>query len=589
MMSGTPKIMQIEFQPTGNRIAVEAGSSILDAARKAGVEILATCGGNGTCHACRILLIHGPATPPSAEEAGYFSAEEIRKGYRLACQTIPTEDCIIEIPSSSLSTLQRLQVEGDDRRVELDPAVQIAVLPMEQAAPLLTERMEKEGAVPPGGKQVKLVKRGEQILATLPENRRIYGLAVDIGSTKLAGYLVDLETGKTAARCGAANPQIPFGEDVVARISYANKSVQNALQLHTVLMAKIQEMAATLCGESSAQTEQVVDVVLVGNTVMQHLAVNRPVRSLGEAPYRPDQLEEEEIPAPNLGLAVNPHARVYLAPNIAGYVGGDHVAMCLASGCHPPAEDMLALDIGTNTEISLCAQGKSYSCSCASGPAFEGARIQMGMRAASGAIEKVELVKGKVLISTIDDAPPIGICGSGILDAIAVMLADGAIDERGVLQRDHPRLVTCGALTGYQLASAEQSGTGKPILVTRKDVHEIQLAKAAIRTGCEILLREAGYDADRLRQFIVAGAFGTYLDIESAAAIGMFPTLRQDVYAQVGNAAGAGARQMLRSVRARDVAKKIARSSQYIELTTYPGFMDLYLENLQFNRSNSGK
>jgi uncharacterized 2Fe-2S/4Fe-4S cluster protein (DUF4445 family) len=293
-------------------------------------------------------------------------------------------------------------------------------------------------------------------------------------------------------------------------------------------------------------------------------------------------LDAEVISSEKLGWKFSQNAQVYMPPNIAGYVGGDHVAMCLATTAYPPQENILALDIGTNTEITLCANGNAYSCSCASGPAFEGARIQMGMRAASGAIEKVQLSDGNILYSTIDNLPAVGICGSGVLDAIAVMLADGAIDQQGKLIKEHARVIQHGNTLGYELVSAAMSAKGKPILITRRDVHEIQLAKAAIRTGIDILMKEAGYDHSKLMQFVVAGAFGTYLDIESAINIGMFPKLERKVFTQVGNAAGTGARRLLISADARELAKQIARQSHYFELTSYPSFMDIYIQNLLF-------
>ncbi len=583
-MTAEGKTFQIEFQPAGKKIQIEQGSTLLDAARDGGLHLLSVCGGIGICHDCIIRLISGKSSPLSREEMRTFSKEEIQQGYRLACQAIPEEDCIVEVPFGSLSTLQRIQVEGDHGIDQSNPGFHLRKISLDDTIDYDQHQIRKSinKLVSQGEKHAWLMYRDNEPVIVFPAESEILGLAVDMGSTKLAGYLVDLKSGRTISRTGLMNPQVVYGDDVVNRISYANISLSNQKQLQTTLLNAIQEMADTLCKEAGFETCQIVDVVLVGNTVMQHLAAGRPVSSLGEAPYTPDTLLAEEISSAQLGFPFNPIARVYMPPIISGYIGGDHVAMCLSTGAFLPNQDILALDIGTNTEITLCANGKSFSCSCASGPAFEGARIQMGMRAASGAIEKVQFSDGRILYSTIDNLPAIGICGSGILDAIHVMRMDGALDMQGRLIKNHPRVMEHGNITGYQLVTAAESGTGKPILITRKDVHEIQLAKAAIRTGIDILLRESGYDPARLQQFIIAGAFGTYLDLESAVKIGMFPLLDRNVFLQVGNAAGAGARRLLTTESARGMAKQIARETQPVELTTYPDFMDQYLQNLQF-------
>ncbi len=286
--------------------------------------------------------------------------------------------------------------------------------------------------------------------------------------------------------------------------------------------------------------------------------------------------------AREIGLDISPAGLIYLPPNIAGYVGADHIAMLLDTQILSAVDTVVALDIGTNTEISLKTGGELYSCSCASGPAFEGARIEMGMRAAPGAIEKVDLIHGKLEYSTIDDLPPVGICGSGILDAVAVMLRDGAIDSRGVLQKTHPRMVESNTQKKYLLAPKTDSGNNHDILVSRKDVNEIQLAKAAISAGIESLLSQAGITDNDIERMIIAGAFGTYISIKSAIQIGMFPDLPMERFFQVGNAAGAGARHMLLSIDERKNGEELAERSQYIELTTFNKFPALYMDAMRF-------
>jgi uncharacterized 2Fe-2S/4Fe-4S cluster protein (DUF4445 family) len=420
------------------------------------------------------------------------------------------------------------------------------------------------------------VRGGAEVVAVLPPGARLLGLAADIGTTSLAAYLVDLETGETVAKAGAMNPQVAYGEDVVTRIVYCNEHETGAALLQARLIESLNLLIDGLCAEAGAGPEQIVEAVLVGNSVMHHLALGLPVASLGEAPYTPAADHAIEALAAQLGLRTAAGARVYLPPNIAGYVGADHVAALVATGLLARSDTALVVDIGTNTEMTLTHGGRRWSCSCASGPAFEGAHIRHGMRAAPGAIERVQIIDGVARIQTIGGQAAAGICGSGILDAVAEMTRAGVIDARGAFVRGHP-LNEDGA---FVLASGAQSVSGQPISVSRADVAEIQLAKAAIRAGVDLLLAEAGLDENELDAFIIAGAFGTYIQVASAIAIGMFPALPLERFHQVGNAAGMGACQMLVSGAARAQAAQLAESSVYLELTIHEGFRDAYMQRM---------
>jgi uncharacterized 2Fe-2S/4Fe-4S cluster protein (DUF4445 family) len=299
------------------------------------------------------------------------------------------------------------------------------------------------------------------------------------------------------------------------------------------------------------------------------------------APYVPALADSYDLKARDLGLRLAPGANVHLLPNIAGFVGADHVAMILATGMHEAREITLGLDIGTNTEISLAVGGQLLSCSCASGPAFEGAHIRDGMRAAPGAIEWARLVDGRFEYQTIDDAPPVGICGSGVLDGVAALRQAGVLRANGAMRlEDHPRVRRTDSGSEFLLVPAGERGAPRDLVITRKDVNEIQLAKAAIRAGVEVLLEEAGLKAEQVERVVVAGAFGTYLDVGSALAVGMFPPLPRERFFQVGNAAGMGAKMALVSRRCRGVAEEIARCVEYIELTTHPQFVQAYMAAL---------
>jgi uncharacterized 2Fe-2S/4Fe-4S cluster protein (DUF4445 family) len=586
----------VDLEPVGRRAHVASDATLLDAARSAGVELVAVCGGIGICSGCRVRCVAGQLTPPTLEEEAEYSPDDLRAGWRLACQARPLGDVRLDIPPDSLTTPQRLQVEGEALAVALDPVVTVldVTLPPADLHDLRADERRLRDAFPEidltigtaalgdlarvlrahGWSARLALRRGGQVAAALPPGTALLGLAVDIGTTGLAAYLIDLATGDTLARAGAMNPQIAYGEDVISRIVYANDHADGARQLQARLIATLNELVTGLCAGTGTDPAHIVEAVWVGNTVMHHLALGLPVRQLGEAPYVPVIDRAVEIRAADVGLATAPDARIYLPPNIAGYVGADHMAMLLASGAAESGQTTLAVDIGTNTEMTLAHAGRLVSCSCASGPAFEGAHIRHGMRAAPGAVERVQILDGAVHVQTIGGGRATGICGSGILDAVAVMTAHGIVNSRGVLDAAHP-LVRDGA---FLLALSGDAHAA--VTVDRKDVAEIQLAKAAIRAGIDLLLREVGLDADALEAFVIAGAFGSYIQVESAVRIGMFPALPRDRFTQIGNAAGMGACRLLVSGALRDRADALARTIDYIELTTVPDFQDVFIERM---------
>jgi uncharacterized 2Fe-2S/4Fe-4S cluster protein (DUF4445 family) len=522
-----PDTFQIDFEPIGRRAEIHSGQTLLEAAQNAGIGLSSVCGGIGTCEECLVRLVDGKLSPPSLVELSSLNKSDLAAGMRLACQAFPLSDVKLDLPLESLTSAQRLQVEGLETEIAINPAVVI-----------------------PGA----------------------FGLAVDIGTTKLAAYLIQLETGKTVAKTGAMNPQIAFGEDIISRISYAGREPDGAKKLQNILIETLNTMLAEMCVEGNVPPGLVMDAVLVGNTTMHHLFAGLPVEQLGHSPFFPFSTNPMSILASDLGLNLSPGAKAYLPPVIAGYVGADHIAVLISTEIWKSKQNVIALDIGTNTEISLAANGNVTCCSCASGPAFEGAHIREGMRAAPGAIERAGWYNGKVLWQSIGNLPPVGICGSGILDVVAAFQDGGLLKPTGVFKSG----------SEFVLVSAPQTGRDRDLVVTRKDVHEIQLAKSAIRVGVEILLKNAGLEYSELSEFIVAGAFGTYLYLRSAVRTGMFPPLPLNRFRQVGNAAGVGAKQMLVSVDKRREAETIARQIKYIELTSQPEFTPLFFEHLCF-------
>ncbi|MBM3145061.1 MAG: DUF4445 domain-containing protein [Chloroflexi bacterium] len=593
----------VDMQPVGRRIAIEVGKTLLDAAQEAGVGLVSLCGGEGWCQSCLVRHTSGEINPPTQSELDYLSDDELKSGFRLACQVIPRTDVRIDIPPESLSTPQRLQVEGVDFDVPLAPIVE--VVDLELAPPTIEDLRADadriEDALAERGlpevrielpiltnvsevlrKQkwsIRLALRENEVIAILPSGSGIYGISVDIGTTKLALYLVDLLTGKVAAKVGEMNPQIAYGEDVVSRIAYATQNPDGRRILQNALVDALNKKIHEVREYAGINDWQIVDAVVVGNTAMHHLFAGLPVEQLVFAPYVPAVNQTLDIRAGDLGISLAPGAYIHLLPNIAGYVGADHSAVILSTELWKTEKTVLAIDIGTNTEISLASRGRLLSCSCASGPAFEGAHITNGMRAAPGAIERVQIMDGQIKLFTIDDEPPVGICGSGILDAVAEMKAANLMDERGALieGRLNVRRNDADQLE-FLLAAASSTGHGRDITVSRKDVNEIQLAKAAIRAGQEILLIKAGITADDVDEVIIAGAFGTYINIPNAIEVGMFPDLPVQRFRQIGNAAGMGAIQALISVEHRKLIEKVIKDVDYIELTTYADFQEEFVK-----------
>ncbi len=598
------KTFTVDMEPVGRRAEVEPGTNLLNAARSTGVGLVSLCGGEGWCESCQVRLVNGRLTPLSLLEEAELDPKAMAQGYRLACQAEPLGDVKIEIPPSSLSTPQRLQLEGSELKVALEPAVTVidvacpppSLHDLRADATRLMQALREAGYETPelgigvladlsprlrqSGWKARLALRGGRLTAILPPNSRIFGLAADIGTTKLAVYLMDLKSGETVDKSGVMNPQIAYGEDVMSRISYTREHTAGRRTLQAVLIGAFNEIISEMCARRAISPEQIVEGVFVGNTAMHHLFAGLPVEQLGLSPCVPAVSQAIDVPAAALGLKIAPEARIHLLPNIAGYVGADHIAMLLATGLWQKQGIALGVDIGTNTEISLVYNGEILSCSAASGPAFEGAHIHNGMRAAAGAIERVKIIAGEVRVFTIESRPPVGICGSGILDAIAEMLLAGIINDKGALMISHPLVRSTGVLPEFVLVSAENSGHGKEIALTRKDVNEIQLAKSAIRVGIDTLLEQAGMQADDIEEFIIAGAFGSYINVASALQIGMFPRLPLERFRQVGNAAGIGARAALLSLTQRRLAGEIARRVRYVELTTHPRFQERFLKGM---------
>ena len=598
----------IDFQPSGLRAVCAEGTRLSEVACAAGAGLVLVCGGQGICGQCRVRIMSGWVTPPTDTELQELGEELLAEGFRLACMTRALGDVKVDVPLGSRLVTHRLQITGVEVEVPFEPAVlerQVHLPPasmgdlrsdhtrlLDSLAPFFAGKSaQTEGGLPvtmdwtalrdlptilrDNGWQARVSVRGTEVIDIRPPDRGPLGLAVDIGTTKVAAYLVDMQNGQTLSVGGIVNPQISRGEDVMSRISCAVQG--GGPHLTRAILEGLNELIGSLCPE----TERIVDIVVVGNTAMHHLFLGLPVRQLGLAPYVPAVSKAVSVKARDLGLHVATGAYVHLLPNVAGFVGADHVAMILAAGIDRTDGTILGLDIGTNTELVLAHQGHLTSCSTASGPAFEGAHIKHGMRAAPGAIEAVRIDGSGVHVRTIGDAPAVGLCGSGVLDAVSELARAGLMNRRGKLA-EGPRVPLDHDLPVFVLVPAEQSGTGHDIVLTQNDIGEIQLAKGAIRAGMDVLLEQAGIDEEDLDEIILAGAFGTSIHPASAIGAGLLPPVLPDRVRQIGNAAGVGARLALVSRRERARAEEIAYRVQYVELTTQPTFAVRFASNLGF-------
>jgi uncharacterized 2Fe-2S/4Fe-4S cluster protein (DUF4445 family) len=606
------KECQILFQPVGKRVFVPEGANVLDAARQAGLDLSSACGGEGSCGQCQVVLLSGTAAPANSDEEFLIPGSDRQNGYRLACRLSVQDDLIIHLPKESLITGQRLQIESNLKTIPPDPFVHTYLVDVDapslqdlrsdlsrlqdalESQHQLMDLQAKAGVIQnlspflrENNWQVSIFTKAGQVLGLCSPSQPALGLAVDIGTTKLAVALVDLQSGTTLCSAGIPNPQISYGEDIISRLNYVVRNKQGSQLMSGLICQAVDQLLGDLLHQAGAERRQVVEACLVGNTAMTHLLLGYPVRQLATAPYVAAASDALDVPADWLGLGMAAGASVHIPASIGGFVGADHVAMVLASDLDISDRVSVGIDIGTNTEISLRVPGSEilHAVSCASGPAFEGAHIRDGMRAASGAIEKVRISGEDVLLTTIDQVPAVGICGSGILDTVAELYRNGYLNQNSRFRNNHLGLRAGEGGLEFLLVAADQSGSGRDIVITQKDVNEIVLAKGAIQAGLQVLLEATGTQAEAVQEVIVAGAFGSFLNIHNAIQIGLFPPLPNAQYRQVGNAAALGAKWILISQAARERARQIAGQTRYLELTTYPKFQRQFALAMLFPQS----
>ena len=554
---------EVVFQPHGRKARFDHKITMLQAARDLGVDINSICGGAGSCGKCIVKIVQGTenVSDPTLEEADLLGGDRLGEGYRLACRSEIMGDVVILVPRESRRGAQRLQSEGLDTPVTLDPQI----------------RKQTTG-------ETTQILYGDTVIETLPSrDAPIHGFAVDVGTTKLAGYLMDLATGEVLSVETAMNPQIPYGEDIMTRLTYALGGGDQRETLHRSLVEGIQQLLSDACEKVDTDPRDVYELVFVGNTAMQHFLLDLDPRPLARSPFMPKDVGHRDLDSAPFNLG-NPKGKIHVLPLIAGFVGADCVASILATGVHRSDELCFLIDIGTNTEIVVGDKDRMVACSCASGPAFEGAHIKHGMRAASGAIEGVWIDPDTLepSLTTIDDAEPVGICGSGLIDALSEMLKAGIVDTSGKIRGEieNPRIRRSGNVSEYVLAWKREYGVGNDIVVTQLDVRELQKGKAAMFSGAQMALSRLGVKPSEITHIYMAGAFGTYINRESAVNVGMIPEFNTLDIQQVGNAAGTGARMALLSRGVREEARTISRRVEYIELATITEYNQAFMDAL---------
>ncbi len=608
-----PDRVHVTFHHGGRtvRLETQVGRNLLDALREHGVEMQSVCNGKGTCGKCRVHLLHGDGAPNERERAALGGL--VDDGWRLSCQLVAHEDLEVTVPDArdaqtmtdgelppvelrplvvrGKACLPEPSLEDQDPDEERFAEVTELALPF-RLLPSLPDALRRTGFCP---SYLYRTDRNE-VVRFLDEDadrteRPLLGAAVDVGTTTLAVYLYDLETGRRLGTASALNPQRPYGADVISRIEHASTGPEALARLQRLVADRIGTLAVGLAAAHGYGREDLLAYALAGNTTMMHLLAGVPPRSIAVAPFIPATLSARTVRADAIGLPAGEGALCTLLPGVSAYVGADIVAGLLATGLHRrDGAPALFVDIGTNGEMVLATEKGMTACSTAAGPAFEGANLLFGMGGVTGAIDHIRAgADGDLAATTIGGAPAAGLCGSGIVDALAFLLDRGVVDETGRIA-DEPETLPpalAARVTEYEGQAAVRLSAPTPaiptgILLTQRDVRELQNAKAAVRAGVEILLETAGVRIGDVAELYVAGGFGNYLDVGSAFRIGLFPPELQGRTRPSGNTSGLGAAMCLLDADLVQEASAAVRRVDYVELSSDKRFTDHFIEAMLF-------
>ena len=624
------KKCQVIFQPSGRRGEVTEGKTILESSRELGVEIESICGEKRTCGKCRVKLEPGSferygitslaehLSPFTEEEGKFISDTKRADGYRLGCAAQIRGDVLIFVPEESRGGSQVVRKAATRRSIELKPAIALYFLELppptfhdllgdfERLSRALSETyhlpaleidhlalLKLPSALRKGEWKVTVATWMEKEILDIRPGKveEVYGLAIDIGTTTVAGYLCNLSTGELVATETMMNPQVTYGEDVMSRISYASSTPEGLEKIHGAIIDGLNQLIENVTRKNGLSPEDILELTMVGNTVMHHLLLKIPPQYLGLAPFPPAIHRSIDVKARELGLGVHGSANVHVLPLEAGFVGADNVGVLIAEQPHQQEDMVLIIDVGTNGELVMGNKKRLLSASCATGPALEGAHITFGMRAAPGAIERIKIdpetfevrfkVVGKDAWNTErKNLEAKGICGSGIIDGIAELYRAGLVEKSGRFARESrsPRFRVSNGSPEFVIAWKEETSIGKDITISQHDVRNVQLAKGALYTGAKLMMKRLGIE--KLDKVILAGAFGSTIDSEEALVLGMFPDCDLENVLAVGNAAGDGARMALLNKDKRLEAEDISRQVEYIELTIEKEFQNEFMGSM---------
>lgn len=609
-----PARVLLRFEPSGAAVRVPPGVSVFDAASWNGIAIDSTCGGHGTCKKCRVRIVGG-TVPVSPLDTRAFSEEELAAGWRLACRAEARDDLVVEVPP--LVTRPKAATVGVGRQVILRPALKKRYVELDEPT-LQDQRTDLErlrdalddlelqvdvGAL----RRLPRVLREADFKVTCvvvddllvdvepgDTSERLHAIAFDLGTTTVVATLLDLATGTPVAVASMLNRQQPFGADVISRISATMLDPAALGRLRELASETLQELAGEVCAQGGVDPAEVYEVALAGNATMTELALGIDPEPVGVAPFIMATRAYPDLPAAELGLRLHPRARATVFPALGAYVGGDILAGLLATGMTRDKRLRLFIDVGTNCELALGSAERIVCTAAPAGPAFEAAQIRCGMRAAEGAIEAVRIADDTLELDVIGDVAPAGVCGSGLVDAVAELVRAGLLDASGRFVPAEAAAELAPELSRRLVARPDgervfvlhwTAGEGElegAVYLSQRDVRELQFAKAAIATGWRLLVEELGIDPSEIQQVLLAGSFGSYLSPASAVRIGLVPKLALPRIVSAGNVAGEGAKMALLSMQERHAASALLDEIEYVELSDRPDFNDRFVEQLAF-------
>jgi uncharacterized 2Fe-2S/4Fe-4S cluster protein (DUF4445 family) len=601
----------VTFLPGYRKIEVEGGTTILDAAQRAGLNMNVICGGQGKCGKCVVFIQSGKTEFDRQKYGRFFTQEELDKGACLACETTVQGDIHVIIPEHTLIQEQKILIEGLDNKIDFRPSVKkyyVELQPPSLSDPSPDLSRLLWGIQKAGGPVAEKMYAPLEVLREIPgilrhsewkvtgtiglvpggyrlldlqENdtaSRTYGAAVDLGSTTIVVYLWDLVTGTVVCVASNYNKQISCGEDILARVNFARKN--GLVKLQALASESINQALTTAANSAGIDREDIYEVVVAGNTVMTHMLLGIDPAYMIAEPYVPVVRRALSVAAGRIGITCNPNGGVFVFPAVSDFIGGDIIADILACGMSEREEISLLVDIGTNFEVVLGNKEWMFSCAGAAGPALEGGEVLYGMRANPGAIEKITIDPETLdpAYSTINGVKPRGICGSGLIDLLAELLSSCVIDRTGRINTGitNPRIRRTTHFPEYVIVWAKETGIGKDIVITENDIKNLIMSKASIHAACITLMKEAGVSRHEITTIYFAGAFGNYLDKKNATIIGLIPEIPIEQIRNIGNGAVAGANIALIDRRARKTLDEIAYKIAYIELNAESSFMDEY-------------